>query len=197
MYIPTHFAETSFENIKTLISDFPLSTLVVDTQEGLVAYHIPILMEGDDLIGHIAKANDLHRMIVDGTEILTIFQGDDAYISPNWYPSKKVHGEHVPTWNYVVAHVYGDIHFYTDVKTKRAIVGKMTKHFETRTNGSDAWRMSDAPKDYLDKLLDNIVAFKITTHKILGKTKASQNRTPEDRKAVFDKLSTIKSESKI
>lgn len=192
MYIPQHFEETSFENIKSLISAYPLTILVAETKDGLIANHIPLLMDGDDLIGHIAKANDLHTLIEDKSEILSIFRGEDDYISPNWYPSKKDHGEHVPTWNYIVAHIYGQIRFYTDVKTKTAIAGKMTKHFETRTNGPDGWRMADAPKEYLDKQLDDIVGFKIEISKILGKSKSSQNRTEQDRDAVMNILNAEK-----
>jgi transcriptional regulator len=180
MYLPAHFTETEAEEIRRLISDHPLAVLVADTDEGLVANHIPMLMLKGRLIGHIARANDLHRTVADGAPVLAVFRGGDSYVSPNWYPSKPVHHRHVPTWNYQVVHVNGRIAFQHDGKTKRAVVGRLTKALEERTNGAAAWRMADAPADYLSEMLDNIVAFDIEITKVLAKSKLSQNRTPED-----------------
>jgi len=143
VYIPQHFEETSFENIKSLIEDYPLSILIAHTSDGMIANHIPILMEGDELIGHIALNNDLHKLIGEKGDILAIFRGPDAYISPNWYPSKKLHGEHVPTWNYTTAHIYGEIEFFHDDKTKSAIVGKPKPDARRQTISHGSFSVQD------------------------------------------------------
>lgn len=189
MYLPEHFTEADDAEILGLISDYPFATLVANTAEGLSADHLPMLA-GDDgrLFGHIAMSNSLHRDLSDGSEVLAIFQGQDAFISPNWYPSKAEHHKQVPTWNYQVVHVHGPIRFQHDEKTKRAVVGRMTKYFETHTNGDQAWRMADAPRDYIQAMLDNIVAFEIKAQKTFAKSKLSQNKDDRDLESVAVEL---------
>ncbi|NVK36116.1 MAG: FMN-binding negative transcriptional regulator [Rhodobacteraceae bacterium] len=181
MYLPAHFTEEDQTEIATLMDGFPFAVLVATGADGLFANHVPVLRDREDsLIGHVALANSMHRQIEDGGDILTIFSGEDSYISPNWYPSKKQNHSHVPTWNYQAVHVYGRIFFQHDDKTKLKVVGRLTKRFEAETNGPNAWRMADAPKDYMDKLLAHIVAFRIDIDRIEAKSKLSQNRDPGD-----------------
>jgi transcriptional regulator len=143
------------------------------------------MAEGDAaLIGHVALANDMHRIIPDGTPVLAIFRGQDAYVSPNLYPSKALHHRHVPTWNYQVVHVAGRISFQHDDKTKRAIVGRLTRDHERAMNGDAAWRMADAPRDYMEGMLAAIVAFRIDITGIIAKAKLSQNREAADHAGV-------------
>ena len=188
MYVPKPFEETDQDAIGDLLVANPLATLVAQAEDGLVANHIPLLMVKDKLIGHVAKANDLHEVLSDGAPVLAIFQGEDAYISPNWYPSKAEHHRHVPTWNYEVVHIHGQISFSHDEKAKRAVVGRLTQVMERATNGSDGWRMADAPADYMAQMLEGIVAFEITDLTILGKSKRSQNREPRDHDNVADEM---------
>ncbi|WP_417669799.1 FMN-binding negative transcriptional regulator [Roseibium sp.] len=181
MYMPDMFVEVEPSEISGLIEAHPLAAIVTNGTDGLAANHIPVLRHGEDrLVGHIALANDMHRTAADGAEVLLIFRGEDAYISPNWYLSKKTNPNHVPTWNYQVAHVYGRISFQHDEKSKRAVVGRLTKRFEAETNGDAGWKMSDAPRDYMETMLSNIVAFEVEITKVLGKSKLSQNRLAED-----------------
>ena len=188
MYVPKPFEETDQGAIGDLLLANPLAMLVAQAEDGLVANHIPLLMVKDKLIGHVAKANDLHEVLSDGAPVLAIFQGEDAYISPNWYPSKAEHHRHVPTWNYEVVHIHGQISFSHDENTKRAVVGRLTQVMERATNGSDGWRMADAPADYMAQMLEGIVAFEITDLTILGKSKRSQNREPRDHDNVADEM---------
>ena len=189
MYVPAHFEETDLSAINELMAAFPLAALVANSSAGLLANHLPLLPVGDSVLsGHIALGNDMHRLVSDGDEVLAIFKGHDAYISPNWYPTKKEHHKHVPTWNYEVAHVYGVITFLHDEKSKIAAVGRLTKHFEMLTNPDAPWKMSDAPKDYTQSLIENIVAFRIDISRVIAKSKLSQNREPRDFANVADML---------
>ena len=189
MYLPEHFRETDPAEVAGLIAAFPLAAIVAQTEQGLVANHIPVMAEGDAaLIGHVALANDMHRIIPDGTEVLAIFRGQDAYVSPNLYPSKALHHRHVPTWNYQVVHVAGRISFQHDDKTKRAIVGRLTRDHERAMNGDAAWRMADAPSDYMAGMLAAIVAFRIDITGIIAKAKLSQNREAADHAGVVDSV---------
>ena len=50
------------------MSSYPLATVVANSAEGLLANHIPLLMIADadgnrSLIGHIAKANEMHKIV--------------------------------------------------------------------------------------------------------------------------------------
>jgi transcriptional regulator len=189
MYIPPHFREIDPDEIRTVIDNAPLACIVAQTTEGLVANHIPMLSGPDGtLIGHVALANDMHRIVADGQEVLAIFRAGDAYVSPNFYPSKPEHHRHVPTWNYQVVHVYGAIMFQHDEHAKRAAVGLLTRTHERRLNGSKAWRMADAPADYMTQMLENIVAFRIDVKRTLAKSKLSQNREERDYQGVVSGL---------
>lgn len=189
MYIPPHFQEIDSREIKAIMEYAPLGCIVAQTDSGLIANHFPLLAGKDGtLIGHVALANDMHRLISDGQEVLTIFRGADAYISPNFYPSKFENHKHVPTWNYQVVHAYGEISFQHDVHTKRAAVGLLTRSHERRLNGAEAWKMADAPADYIDEMLKHIVAFRVNVTKLLAKSKLSQNRDDRDYRGVIDGL---------
>ena len=189
MYLPDHFAEPDPQAARALIAAAPLACVVAHTPQGLLANHIPLPQARDGaLIGHVALANDMHRLIPDGAEVLAIFRGPDAYVSPNSYPSKADHHRHVPTWNYHVVHVHGPIRFRHDTGAKRAAVGLLTAYHERQRNGAAAWRMADAPADYMAGMLDAIVAFRIDLRRTLAKAKLSQNRSATDHRGATDAL---------
>jgi transcriptional regulator len=181
MYVPPHFEEVRPDEIAAILAAAPLACIVAQTPEGLVANHIPLLAAPDGaLIGHVALANAMHRQIPDGQEVLAIFRGEDGYVSPNFYPSKPEHHRHVPTWNYQAVHVRGTITFRHDARAKRAAVGLLTRLHERRINGAAAWRMADAPADYMEAMLAAIVAFRIAVVQVIAKSKLSQNREARD-----------------
>lgn len=181
MYIPPHFNEIDPDQIRDITDNAPLACIVAQTDAGLIANHIPLLTGPDGtLIGHVALANDMHRLIADGQQVMAIFRGVDGYVSPNFYPSKAEHHKAVPTWNYQVVHAYGTISFQHDDHAKRAAVGLLTRMHERRVNGKGAWRMADAPADFMQGMLDGIVAFRVTVTRLLAKSKLSQNRDARD-----------------
>jgi len=193
MYLPEHFAETRIAELHALITSNPLGALVTSGPDGLYANHVPFELLADQgehgtLQAHLARANPLVEQIVDGMPVLVIFQGAQAYVSPNWYPSKHETHRQVPTWNYQVVHVHGPIFFQHDDKSKRAIVGHLTKHFETATNGDKAWKMADAPADFMLDMVQNIVGFQINIDTVQAKSKLSQNREMEDYDNVAHEL---------
>jgi len=181
MYIPPHFLEIDPAEIKAVIETAPLACLVAQTATGLIANHLPLLAAPDGtLIGHVALANDMHRLVTEGQEVMAVFRGEDAFVSPNFYPSKAEHHRHVPTWNYQAVHIHGTITFQHDDHSKRAAVALLTRIHERRVNGEGAWRMADAPADYMEQMLANIVAFRIAVTRTLAKSKLSQNRDDRD-----------------
>jgi transcriptional regulator len=182
MYTPAHFREDRPEQLDGLIRQYPLATLVVQTAAGLDAHHLPMLLVRTDsavtLTGHVARANPVWQDVADGAAVLVIFSGPDHYVSPNWYPSKHVNGEAVPTWNYATVHVHGTVHFQHDADSLRPIVDALTSRHESAR--PQPWSTADAPASYMSKMLTAIVGFRIEVRRMEGKWKSSQNRTAAD-----------------
>lgn len=191
MYNPGHFTESDPDEIGRILEDHPLATLVASSTSGLVANHLPLVRRDALLFGHVALANPLHADIANGAAVLAIFKGGDAYISPNWYPTKTATHRVVPTWNYQVAHVHGRIRWLHEPAAKRRIVSLLTNRHERALNGPDAWKMADAPADYLAEMIDKIVAFEIAIERIEAKSKLNQNHPAENRIAVSNKLAAL------
>lgn len=183
MYIPPHCTESDPAEIARLIAAHPLACVVGHGPEGLVANHLPLLPEGEGaFVGHVARANRIHQVLAEGSAVLAIFRGEDAAVSPDWYPSKAETHRAVPTWNYQAVHVEGRIFWDDRLAFKRRVVSRLT----TTTEGPDGWKMGDAPADYLQTMLDAIVGFRIEVTRVLAKTKLSQNRDRADFAAVRD-----------
>ncbi len=189
MYIPNDFQEVRTEEIMNLIKNYPLACIVANTKDGLIATHVPLIMKTDNtLIGHIAVNNDMRILVSDDQEVLCIFKGEDAYISANYYPSKFEDHKKVPTWNYQVVHIYGNITYFIDNKSKLSAVGMLTKISEEKANGNSGWKMSDAPKEYLMDQLTELIVFEINISRIQAQSKLSQNREKRDFDSVIKNL---------
>lgn len=172
-----------------LIKNYPLACIVANTKDGLIATHVPLIMKTDNtLIGHIAVNNDMRILVSDDQEVLCIFKGEDAYISANYYPSKFEDHKKVPTWNYQVVHIYGNITYFIDNKSKLSAVGMLTKISEEKANGNSGWKMSDAPKEYLMDQLKELIVFEINISRIQAQSKLSQNREKRDFDSVIKNL---------
>ena len=192
MYLPNHFEINDQEELLAFVKAFPFATLVSNGDDGLNAEHIPMLVQvGADnrvfLQAHIAKANTLWQKIADQTHVLVIFQGENAYITPNWYPSKKVDGKAVPTWNYRAVHIKGSIRFIHDAQWKLSLLEGLT-HVHEQTQPFP-WAMSDAPQEFIDRLQEAVVGIEITVTDIQGKYKLSQNQSADNKNGIHEGLS--------
>lgn len=186
MYTPAHFEETRTEEVRRIIEQHPLGALVVNGPDGLDANHLPFEFDTGagahgKLLAHVARANPVWKEVKDGDDVLVIFRASDAYISPNWYPSKHEAHRQVPTWNYQVVHVHGKIAIRDDEKFVRGIVGRLTRAHEARAGEARPWKMADSSKEYIDGLLAAIVGIEIDITRIAGKSKLSQNKEERDR----------------
>jgi len=191
MYIPAHFAETRPEELTRIIRAHPLGMLVTQGGGGLDADHIPFEYDPGAgphglLSAHVARANPLWQRCTDGTPVMVVFRGAEAYISPNWYPSKHEAHRQVPTWNYEVVHAHGMLTVRDDERFVRGVVGRLTKRHEAAE--PVPWKMSDSAPDYIDGLLRNIVGIEIAITSLVGKVKLSQNKEQRDRLAAADTL---------
>jgi transcriptional regulator len=156
--------------------------------DGLFASHLPLMHDRARgvLAGHLARANP-HRALAGDGEALVIFQGAEAYVSPNWYPSKAIDGRAVPTWNYEAIHVYGALSWREDEAWLRANVAALANRFEA--DQPAPWALDHAPADYTARLLAQIVGLELRITRIEAKRKLSQNRSEADRQGVIDGLS--------
>ena len=194
MYLPGHFEETRLDELHRFVDEHPFGALVVHGPNGLDANHLPFLLEPaagayGRLLAHVARANPLWREAKDGDEALVIFRAEDAYVSPNWYPSKHEAHRQVPTWNYRVVHVHGTLAIRDDERFVRGVVARLTRVHEARTGSATPWRMGDAPADYLDRMLGAIVGIEVEITAIVGKWKLGQNKDERDRLGAAEALS--------
>lgn len=191
MYLPKHFEETRIEVLHALVRSHPLGALVTLGADGLEANHIPFEIDPDPapfgtLRGHVARANPVWRDLSRGGEALAIFQGPSTYVSPSWYPSKQEGGKVVPTWNYAVVHAYGPLRAVDDAAWLRAFVERLTNRHESGRTAP--WHVTDAPADYVDKMVTAIVGIELPVARFVGKWKVSQNRPARDRAGVVARL---------
>ena len=191
MYLPKHFAEPSVEVMHDLIRAHPLSTLITMTADGIEANHIPLFLSAQPgpfgtLYGHVARANPLWQIYQKDCEILAVFSGPNAYISPTWYATKKEHGKVVPTWNYAVTHAYGTLRVIDDAVWLRSHLTALTANNEA--NLPTPWAVEDAPHDYTEKMISAVVGIEITITRLIGKWKVSQNQSTQNRATVIEAL---------
>jgi transcriptional regulator len=181
VYVPDHFAAGD-DTIRELLSRPQAADLVTMTADGLVATFLPFLFdpgagEHGALLGHAARNNDQWSRPVTG-EAMVIVHGPDAYVTPTWYASKAEHGRVVPTWNYLTAHVYGELRVHDDVAWLDTLVRRLTARHEA---GEPApWSVDDAPARFVAGQLRAIVGIELAITRIEAKVKMSQNRPAAD-----------------
>ncbi|CAN7773011.1 FMN-binding negative transcriptional regulator [Variovorax sp. LjRoot84] len=191
MYIQSHFAETRPEELHRIIRENPLGALVTQSATGLDADHLPFEFDPDVgthglLSAHLARANTLWQRCPTGTQVMVIFRGAQAYVSPSWYPSKHEAHRQVPTWNYQVVHAHGVLTVHDDERFVRRIIARLTRRHEATE--PRPWKMGDSAPEYIDSLVRNIVGIEIAITSLVGKAKLSQNREARDRLSAADTL---------
>jgi transcriptional regulator len=187
VYIPDHF-RPSDDDVAELLANMGAADLITATADGLLGTMLPLVYEPPGssspatdthgrLMGHVARNNRQWKVPPIG-EAMVIVRGPDAYISPAWYPAKREHGRVVPTWNYITAHIHGELVIHDDAgwveANVRALVGR---HEAAR---AEPWAVDDAPLPYIEGQLRAIVGVEILISRIEAKFKLSQNRSTED-----------------
>jgi len=183
MYIPRHFLEERLDVLHRIIEDESFATLVTSTADGIVATHVPFLLDRSrgplgTLRGHVARANPHWQHLTNGTETLVIFLGSHAYVSPTWYASSG----RVPTWNYVAVHVYGTPQPFEDEDRLRQIVADTARRYESGLEPT--WDVDVLDPAAVSGLLKGIVGFEIPIARIEGKRKLGQNRSRDEREGM-------------
>lgn len=179
MYIPSRFEESRVDVLHGLVASRPLGMIVLAGPDGLAADHIPFEVfapAADAPLGilraHVARANPLWRR--DGAAVLVAFQSESSYVSPSEFEEKATTGRVVPTWDYDAVHVHGTLRAMDDPAWLAALLERLTGRHEA---GQPApWAVSDAPRDYIDKLMAAIVGIEIRIDRMEGKWKRKPGR---------------------
>jgi transcriptional regulator len=187
MYVPGHFAMEDAA-VQGLLLHHGAGDLVTATDQGLVSTLLPFLYDpvpgaSGSLLGHFARNNEHWRLRPIG-EAMVILRGPDAYITPTWYASKAEHGRVVPTWNYVTAHVYGELVVHDDVDWVAGLVRRLTEKHEA--GHERPWTVDDAPPAFVAGQLRAIVGVELRISRIEAKAKLSQNRPAADIDGVVE-----------
>lgn len=192
MYVPAHFDEPRSDMLHALIRQHPFGMLVTHgAASGLDANHLPFELDTARgalgvLTAHVARANPVWQEVADGAEVMVVFRAANAYISPNWYPSKHEAHKQVPTWNYSVVHAHGRIAIRDDERFVRGVVARLTRTHEAAQPAP--WKMTDSDPAFIDTLLKAIVGVEIEITRLLGKSKLSQNKDERDVRGAADAL---------
>lgn len=187
VYLPEHFSETDPAVLAELMDGNSFATLVTRGKDGLIASQLPFMYRREagahgTLLCHLARPNPQVADLRAGDEVLVIFTGPHAYVSPSWYATKPA----VPTWNYVAVHAYGTPRVIEDSAELIQLVGDLS---EIHEGGRKApWRLADEPADYVTGMARGIIGFAIPIVRLQGKFKLSQNRNAADRRRVIAAL---------
>ena len=183
MYRPAAFAEDDPAAIVGMAREAGFGHLTVLHDGRLSSTPMPFLIADDASVvrGHLARPNPVWRAAP--CTALLIVPVTDTYVSPSWYPSKAEHGKVVPTWNYEVVHVHGELVAHDDPVWVEQLVRDLTELNESRL--AEPWSVDDAPRDYIDKMVGGIVGVELLVDSLVGKRKLSQNRPAEDVEGIL------------
>ena len=179
MHVPSRFAVDDEYEIVDFIRTNAFGTLVTHHAGIPCASHIPFMVhKGESVVlsGHLAKANEQWQHLQNDAQVLLIFQGPHAYISPTWYESSGV-----PTWNYTAVHVYGSVKLIHEADQLGEMVDKLSKLYEGQN--VDSWIPA-----YPEQMLTAIVGFEVTVTSLQAQYKLSQNRSAADQRNVIKAL---------
>jgi transcriptional regulator len=188
MYSPAHFVEERPEVLQQLMQAHPLGLLITHDGQEVEANPIPWLLDPDPAGGpgilraHVARANPVWQRARRDVDSLVVFQGPQTYISPNWYPSKAITHQEVPTWNYCMVQARGLLQVHEEAAWVLDLITRLSDTHEKTQ--AQPWSVNDAPKAYIDKLLAAIVGIEIVLTSLTGKWKVSQNKKEVDRQGV-------------
>lgn len=182
LYVPQHFRVEDPETLLEFMTAHGFVDLVSSVDGRLQVSHVPVLTErGHDgafrLKGHVARANSHWEVLERASDVVAIFRGPHAYVSPSWYQAQPS----VPTWNYAVVHAHGPVRLADEAELHETLHELSAKYEAGRER---PWRMGDLPAAYVHGMLAQIVGFEMTVERLEGKFKLSQNRPAEIERVI-------------
>jgi transcriptional regulator len=188
MYVPKHFRQDDLPAIHRLMREYSFATLVSTEDDGVpIATHLPVVLAEEpapygSLKAHMALGNPQWRTLAPEREVLVIFQGPHAYITPSWYENALS----VPTWNYATVHAYGVPRLIQDHDELYVHLRSLVEKHEGQF--AEQWRLDSLPDDYVQKMMQGVVGVEIQLTRLQGKWKMSQNRSDNERVRVSAEL---------
>jgi transcriptional regulator len=182
MYIPPLNRVEDQQAINAFIHAHGFATVITNTRGNTVASHLPVLFDEETnvLRSHMARANEQWKQFASGDEVLCVFHGPHAYISPSWYEEQYT----VPTWNYAVVHIYGKPSIVDEAQLKQIVLDTTTKY---ESSMPQPWEIPLSEKE-IGQMLKAIVGFKIHIVRVEAKFKLGQNRSAEDQEKMLRNL---------
>lgn len=198
MYLPNHFAISDSDEIKRFIENMRLGALVTLDGDGFFGTHLPWLIEGEAMpgtvmLGHVARANPHWKQFTGGKQAMLIFTGPNAYVTPNWYPTKQETHSMVPTWVYQAVHIQGRVESFDAAAELEAVVRALSDTMEQPR--AEPWSVDEAPREYIDIMLKGIIGIRFTIEKIDAKYKLDQNKKAQDRIGAAEGLKATETKS--
>lgn len=187
MYPNPAFRLDDLPRLHQHLREHALALLVSQTEAGPLVSHLPLWLDPDEgpygtLYGHLARSNPQAAALVEQGQVLAVFQGPQAYVSPSFYPGKAEHGRVVPTWNYQAVHARGSVEVFDEPERLLPLLERLTNQHEA--GRAQPWRVQDAPADYLQGMLRAIRGLRLPIDHLQGIAKLSQNRNAADREGV-------------
>jgi len=180
MYLQSGFALNDRQAAIAFAQQHAFATIITLDDNGPQANLLPLLAVEENgqlyLRGHMAKANPQWQQFETGQNVLVVFQGPHAYISPNYYETRGV-----PTWNYSTVQMRGPVRVYTEVAELCETITALTNKYEQAQ--PSPWQ-----PDIPERALPMLVGFEMTVNEIQAKFKMSQNRSEADRKKIIATL---------
>jgi transcriptional regulator len=156
-----------------------------DTNNKPVATQVPMFIDERDgklfLSGHMMRQTDHHKAFIHNPNVLAVFTGPHAYISASLYTNQQT----ASTWNYMSVHVKGILSFQ-DGQKLLDILKRTTNHFENDPHSPSLFEK--LPVEYVQKMINAIVAFEIEVVSIDNVFKLSQNRDEKSYHSIINKL---------
>lgn len=188
MYVPPRYRVTDDASIDELIRAHGFATLVTHGAGGLMASHVPVELSRDAeggrvLHGHLAKANPQWRQLEACPEVMVVFLGPHAFVTPTWYDHPNV-----PTWNYQAVHAYGPARVTHDEHELSASVRALSERYEPPESPPPRFDFDAMPEKLRTAELKGIVGFTIRVERVDAAFKLSQNRNATDKARIIREL---------
>lgn len=197
-YPPAKFASTLQSDAVQIARTTRFASLTAVQDGALLTVHLPLTLVGEAagearFVGHLLRSNPFFSALQAGpVAVRAVFLPAQGYVSPSVYAEKAASGKVVPTWNYVAAHLDGEMRL-GDPADFPAALEAQAADYEAATGGS--WKVADAPADFVETLARAIAGFTFAATAFQAIRKLSQNRPGADRAAVTGWLADSRPES--
>lgn len=191
MYVPKPLAESDVNVLHDFIAANSFGTLISTSEVGVEANHMPFDLARHDgkhgtLRGHFSRQNPAWELASTGREVLVIFQGASAYVSPSHHPARKSHGKVAPSWNYSVVHAYGVARAIEQPSWILEHLGSLTSKHEA--GRPDPWEITEAPTGFIESAVRHIIGIEVVLTRMVGKFQASQQYAEPVRQELIQGL---------